>query len=106
LYADYRQPNPPARIVDAVVSKEVDVAMVWGPLAGYFAKHASVPLDVVAPVEQRDAGLPFTYEIAMGVRKTDDSLRLRLNDIIARRKPTIDSLLLAYGIPRAQGGAP
>jgi mxaJ protein len=106
LYANYGEPNPPARIVDAVVRKEVDVAMVWGPLAGYFAKNARVPLDVQPTAEQQDGNLPFAFDIAMGVRKDDDSLRFRLNEIITRRRSTIDSLLTAYGVPRAQGGQP
>ena len=44
VYGDYAQPNPPARILDAVVDREVDVAAVWGPLAGYFIKHDTLPL--------------------------------------------------------------
>src|SRR3982751_1605283 len=71
LYGDYRDPNPPARIVDAVVKGEVDIAVVWGPLAGYFAKQAPVPLEVVPVSPAADPSLPFTFSIAMGVRKGD-----------------------------------
>ena len=42
VYGDYRQPNPPARIIDALVEGDVDVAIAWGPLAGYFARKAPV----------------------------------------------------------------
>ncbi|HEX4113115.1 MAG TPA: quinoprotein dehydrogenase-associated putative ABC transporter substrate-binding protein, partial [Stellaceae bacterium] len=37
LYGDYRRPSPPSAIVDAVAHRQVDIALVWGPLAGYFA---------------------------------------------------------------------
>ena len=99
LYGDYRQPNPPARIVDAVERGTVDVAVVWGPLAGYFAKRSPVPLDVVPVSPARDGVLPFVFDIAMGVRKGDVALRDRLDTVIAQRKPAIDSILAAYGVP-------
>ena len=48
VYGDYTQPDPPARIVTAVETGEIDLAVVWGPLAGYFATRSPVPLDLVA----------------------------------------------------------
>jgi mxaJ protein len=101
VYGDYRQANPPARIVDAVAKGEVDVAIVWGPLAGYFAKREPVALDISPVSPQIDLPfLPFVFDISMGVRRGDDVLRDTLNAIIARRKPEIDSILREYGVPR------
>jgi quinoprotein dehydrogenase-associated probable ABC transporter substrate-binding protein len=101
VYGDYRQPNPPARIVDAVAKGEVDVAIVWGPLAGYFAKREPVALDIAPVSPQIDLPfLPFVFDISMGVRRGDDAFRDTLNAIIARRKPEIDSILREYGVPR------
>ena len=48
LYGDYREPNPPSRIVKAVADGEIDIAVVWGPLAGYFAPRQNVPLQIAA----------------------------------------------------------
>ena len=101
VYGDYRTPNPPARIVDAVARGTVDVAVVWGPLAGYFARRASVPLDVVPVQPQVDRPfLPFVFDIAMGVRRGDTALRARLDSVIVRRRASIDSILRAYDVPR------
>jgi quinoprotein dehydrogenase-associated probable ABC transporter substrate-binding protein len=100
LYGDYRDPNPPARIVDAVVKGEVDVAVVWGPLAGYFAKHASVPLEVVPVSPAADPNLPFTFSIAMGVRKSDKPLRDEIDAVLQRKRNEIDAILDEYGVPR------
>jgi mxaJ protein len=101
VYGDYRQASPPARIVDAVANGEVDVAIVWGPLAGYFAKREPVALDIVPVSPQIDLPfLPFVFDISMGVRREDDGFRDTLNAIIARRKPEIDDILRAYGVPR------
>ena len=101
VYGDYRQANPPARIVDAVAKGEVDVAVVWGPLAGYFAKREPVALDIVPVSPQIDLPfLPFVFDISMGVRRGEDVFRDTLNAIISRRKPEIDGILREYGVPR------
>lgn len=101
VYGDYRLPNPPSRIVEAVAKGKVDLAVVWGPLAGYFASRVGVPLDVVPVRPQLDLPyLPFVFDIAMGVRRGDSTFRAQLDGIIERRRPTIDSILAAYGVPR------
>jgi mxaJ protein len=101
VYGDYRQPNPPARIIDAVARGDVDVAVAWGPLAGYFAQHQPVPLEVIPVSPQIDLPfLPFVYDISMGVRRGDNALKDRLNTIIAQRRVEIDRILEQYGVPR------
>jgi mxaJ protein len=98
---DYAEPNPPARIIDAVVRGDVDIAVVWGPLAGYFAQLSPVAL-VLHPVEpQIDTPfLPFVFDIAMGVRRGDTTLRNDVQRVLDDRRATIDSLLAEYGVPR------
>jgi mxaJ protein len=101
VYGDYRQPNPPARIIDAVAHGDVDVAVAWGPLAGYFAQKAPVALDIMPVSPQIDLPfLPFVFDISMGVRRGDTALKERLNTVITRRKPEIDRILEQYGVPR------
>jgi quinoprotein dehydrogenase-associated probable ABC transporter substrate-binding protein len=101
LYGDYAQPNPPARIIDAVVDRKVDLAIVWGPLAGYFAKRSAVPLDLVPVSPQVDQPfLPFVFDMAMGVRRGDQQLRDQLEQVIERRRSEIDRILADYGVPR------
>ena len=101
VYADYRQPNPPARIIDAVARGDVDVAVAWGPMAGYFAQREPVPLEIRPVSPQIDLPfLPFVFDISMGVRRGNDVLRERLNAIIARRRGDIDRILAEFGVPR------
>ena len=101
VYGDYRQPNPPARIIDALVEGDVDVAIAWGPLAGYFARKAPVALEITPVSPQIDLPyLPFVFDISMGVRRGDSVLRDKLNTIIARRREAIDRILDQYGVPR------
>ncbi|CCD91541.1 putative methanol oxidation protein [Bradyrhizobium sp. ORS 375] len=100
IYGDYREPNPPARLIDAVTDGDVDIAAAWGPLAGYFAKRSQVPL-LVTPIDDdgRFAPLRFQFAITMGVRKGDDALRDRLNAFIEAHKAAISALLTGYGVP-------
>ncbi|HEX4694716.1 substrate-binding domain-containing protein [Sphingomonas sp.] len=101
LYGDYARPNPPAEIVRAVADKRIDVAMAWGPLAGYFAKRSAVPLRVepVTPWLDR-AQWPMVYDISMGVRKTDPALKQQVETILRREKPAIGAILARYDVPQ------
>jgi quinoprotein dehydrogenase-associated probable ABC transporter substrate-binding protein len=100
IQGDFSEPNPPARLIEAVENKDVDVAAVWGPLGGYFAKGSPVPLSV-APMTgtERFAPLRFRFAIAMGVRKGDDALRAKLDAVLVRNAGTIRDILKAYGVP-------
>ena len=105
LYGDYSQQNPPARIVDAVGEGDIDLAIVWGPLAGYFAKQSRVPMEVVPVSPQIDQPfLPFVFDIAMGVRRGDQELRDQLDQFLEKRRPEIDRILEDYKVPKVEGG--
>jgi len=101
VYGDYRQPNPPARILDAVASRELDVAVVWGPLAGYFAARSKVPLEITPVSPQIDLPfLPFVFDISMAVRRGNDTLKTELERVLRQRRASVDSILAEYHIPR------
>ncbi|WP_134496630.1 substrate-binding domain-containing protein [Microvirga pakistanensis] len=106
LYGDYREPNPPARIIEAVADGSIDVAIAWGPLGGYFATRQAAPLKV-APVKPFFDGpqLPMVWDISMAVRKGDDALRDEIEAALVRLKPRIDAILEDYGVPRADKAA-
>lgn len=106
LYGDYLQDSPPARIVEAVARGDVDAAIVWGPLAGFYARRQGVPL-ALAPVRpQVDLPfLPLAFDISMGVKPGNRTLLAELNDFIERRSDEIGQLLDRYGVPRAPRGA-
>jgi mxaJ protein len=100
VYSDYREPNPPARIVDAVINNEIDVALVWGPLAGFFAKSSAVPLNLTPITPDPDGAYPLSFEISVGVKRSDKELRDRVNQILRDKRPEIDALLDSYNVPR------
>ena len=100
IYGDYRQRDPPARVIDAVARGDIDVAAVWGPLGGYFA-HRTPTVLVVSPIvdTERFAGLPFEFSVAMGVRKGETLLRDRLQRVLDRRGRDIRQVLIDYHVP-------
>lgn len=101
VYGDYSQENPPARIIDALVAGDIDVAIVWGPLAGFFARRASVPVEIIPVSPQIDQPfLPFVYDISMGIRRGEDAFKEELEGILERKRPEIESILDEYGVPR------
>jgi mxaJ protein len=100
LYGDYRQPHPASAIIDAVENGDVDVAVVWGPLAGYFAAQASTPLTIEPVQPWRDGTeLPMAFYISMGVRRGDNALLQRLNDSLERNHTAISAILTEYHVP-------
>ena len=100
VVGDYSEPNPPARIIDAVAADDVDVAIAWGPLAGYFAKRSPVPLVLTRVYPAVDPpGLRFTFDISLAVRKDEQALRQQLDQVLVKRRAGIDSVLTEYGIP-------
>jgi mxaJ protein len=107
VYGDYAQPHPTARIIEAVATGAVDVAVVWGPIAGYFARSQPVPLAVVPVTPSQDSpALPFVFDIALGVRRGEEAFRAELDAILQRRRPDINRILDAYGVPRVAASEP
>jgi mxaJ protein len=104
VYGDYSRPAPLAPIIDAVVAGTVDVALVWGPLGGWYAKHSATPLSLapVLPAAARSgpADPPLTFDIAMGVRHGDQALKRRLDDVIRTHRDQIEAVLRRFGVPR------
>jgi mxaJ protein len=84
-----------------VIDGKVDVAIVWGPLAGYFAKHSRVPLRL-APVEPQSDGatLPMAFDISVGVKRGDAALKQRIEQALIDQHDAIEQVLDDYGVPR------
>ncbi len=106
VYGDYAESAPQRAIIDAVASGNVDTAVVWGPLAGYFAKRSRVPLELVpvVPVVDR-SGAPFTFEMVMGVRPGAVAFRAQLDDFIERRRGALHGILRRYSVPLVEGSS-
>jgi len=99
VYGDYSQPNPPAQLIEAVEKGKVDVAIAWGPLAGYFARKSAVPLELRPVTPPQDGVMQYVFAIAMGVRRRDSTRAALLNAELSRRQAAIDRILADFGVP-------
>jgi mxaJ protein len=108
IYGNYATDSPPSKLIEAVARGDVDVAIAWGPLAGYYARRSPVRL-TVTPVAtpMAVAGIPFVYAIAVGVRRADHALAAQLQAALVRRETEIRRILKSYGVPLVDctGGA-
>jgi quinoprotein dehydrogenase-associated probable ABC transporter substrate-binding protein len=90
----------PQDIIDAVARDSIDVAIVWGPLAGYWGKRARVPMTLVAlPDSDPPSGMIFAFSMAMGVRHADKVLAARLDSALERTQGEIQGVLRDYNVP-------
>jgi len=96
----YDEDTRPQDIVNAVANGTIDVALVWGPVAGYFAKESSVPLTLKAlPDSDSASGVLFAYNMAIGVRHSDRDLKAVLDSVLTLKRDTIQGILSAYNVP-------
>ena len=99
VYGDYSRPDPQRDIIDAVADGRVDIAVVWGPFAGYYAQREPTAIDVTPIAVDAEGPSAFVFDIAMGVRRDEMALREALNTIIVRRGADIRQILRSYGVP-------
>jgi mxaJ protein len=100
VYGDYSRPQPLSAIIEAVADGEVDVAVAWGPVAGYFAGRQGAELELVK-VEPEIAlpFLPMVFDISIGLRHGDEDLRDLLHLAIVSRWDDIQAVLSEYQVP-------
>jgi mxaJ protein len=102
IYGDYTTSSPPSDLITAVARDDVDVAVAWGPLAGYYAARSPVPLTVTPVSPSIDTPfLPFVFPISMGVRHGDTARRAMLDTELVRHAADIRRILDEYDVPRA-----
>ena len=106
IYPNFSRSNPAAALVEGVERGEIDVAVAWGPLAGFCARQAATPLEIHAVSPAIEHSVPLAFDISMGVRRDDATLCAALNRIIARREPEIRRILERYGVPTGFAAPP
>src|SRR5262245_25339873 len=97
LMVDTRISNPAEMMIKDVASGTIDVAAVWGPVAGYYAGRMQPKL-TVAPLTKEKVSR-MTYRITMGVRPSDQAWKRQLNRVISESQAEINHLLQSFGVP-------
>jgi len=106
VYGDYDKPAPQADIVKAVADGAVDIAFVWGPVAGWFAPRQAKPLALTPLARPFDGPqLPMAFDVSMGTRRADRALREELEGVLERHAAEVRALLRDYRVPLAEDRA-
>jgi quinoprotein dehydrogenase-associated probable ABC transporter substrate-binding protein len=98
LVVDTRFDSPTHEMMDDLDRGEIDIALLWGPIAGYYAMKAKAPTAVV-PLLKEQGGPHMVYRIAMGVRHSDQNWKRDLNKLISENQGEIQTILRSYGVP-------
>jgi len=98
LVVDTRVDSSAAAMMHDLVAGDIDAGVLWGPMAGYYAPQ-STPAVTVVPLVKETAGPRLAYRIAMGVRYADQEWKRQLNRVIQDNQPSINRLLLSFGVP-------
>ena len=88
----------PGHILEDLLAGKMDVAIVWGPIAGYFMQKRSAPL-TLTPLQGGEGGIPFTFAMSVGVRKNEKELKTRLEASLDRQQAEVQKILTEYGVP-------
>jgi quinoprotein dehydrogenase-associated probable ABC transporter substrate-binding protein len=98
LVIDTRIDSSAAAMMHDLATGEIDAGILWGPMAGYYARRTN-PAMTVVPLVKETTGPRLAYRIAMGVRYADQEWKRQLNRTIQENQPTINKLLLSFGVP-------
>jgi quinoprotein dehydrogenase-associated probable ABC transporter substrate-binding protein len=98
LVIDTRVDSSAEAMMKDLASNDIDVAVLWGPLAGYYAMKANPPMKVV-PLTKERSGPRLAYYITMGVRGADQEWKRELNRLIAENQSAINAILTSFGVP-------
>ena len=98
LGVDTRYDSPTHDMMDDLDRGEIDVALLWGPIAGYYALKAKAATTVVPLLKEHD-GPQMVYRIVMGVRHSDQNWKRALNNLISENQSEIQAILRSYGVP-------
>jgi quinoprotein dehydrogenase-associated probable ABC transporter substrate-binding protein len=98
LFIDTRTDSSAQAMMDDIARGEIDCGILWGPMAGYYARQANPPMTVV-PLTKETTGPQMTYRIGMAVRASDQEWKRTLNRLIMENQTEINKLLISYNIP-------
>jgi quinoprotein dehydrogenase-associated probable ABC transporter substrate-binding protein len=100
MWGDGSVKNPQAKVIDDVANGNIDMAIVWGPIAGYYAKKYGNDLELsLAPHDPKLPDMPFDFQISLGVRKTDQAFAKKLEKILEQQQSQIHNILATYNVP-------
>jgi quinoprotein dehydrogenase-associated probable ABC transporter substrate-binding protein len=98
LVVDTRFDSSADAMMKDLAAGDIDVGVLWGPMAGFYARQATPPA-IVVPLTKETSAPPLVYRMTMGVRPADQEWKRLLNRFIDENQPAINALLLGFGVP-------
>jgi quinoprotein dehydrogenase-associated probable ABC transporter substrate-binding protein len=98
LMTDTRVDSSAEAMFNDVTSGTIDAGILWGPMAGFYARKANPPLHVTSLVKET-GGPRLVYRVGMGVRPADQNWKRQLNRLIQENQPAINKIMLEFGVP-------
>lgn len=98
LMIDTRVDSSAQTMIDDLKSGAIDGGVLWGPMAGFYAKTANPELHVT-PLVKEKTGPQLVYRIGMGVRTADQNWKRELNRLIQENQAAINKIMLDFGVP-------
>jgi quinoprotein dehydrogenase-associated probable ABC transporter substrate-binding protein/PQQ-dependent catabolism-associated CXXCW motif protein len=99
LVVDTRVEKPARQMLEDLRTGAIDVALLWGPIAGYWIKREALPFAMFPLASDAQARVRLDFRISMGIRQGEPEWKLRVNNLIRELQPEIDRILLEYGVP-------
>ena len=99
LMVDSRVQQPARQAIEDLTGGQIDAALVWGPLAGYWAKQQNLPITLVPLASDPGSGLRMDFRISMGMRPNEPEWKHKVNGLIQELQPQITAILQGYGVP-------
>lgn len=99
--ADLKPERQPSQDVQQVIDGQLDVAAIWGPMAGWYKVTKNAPLTIL-PLNRLEDNTPMEFDLGIGVRKSGKALRVELEKALVSKKDEIKKILQEYGVPLVQ----
>ena len=96
---DWDQPEQLGKPVKDLLSGKSDIALLWGPIVGYYVKKHAVSSLVLVPLKGGDPRLPMSFDMAMGVKRGNKELKVQLDEVLTKKQAEITHILEEYGVP-------
>jgi quinoprotein dehydrogenase-associated probable ABC transporter substrate-binding protein len=90
--------NQPSYQVQQVIDKKLDIAGIWGPMAGYYKSIKKAPL-VIQPVNLMEDNIPLEFDMAFATARGRPEVKVAIEKAMRDSKDRIRAVLVEYGVP-------
>src|SRR5271155_2324066 len=96
--ADEQADNQPSYQVQQVIDGTLDVAAVWGPMAGYYKTVLHAPL-VIEPVNIGEDTVPMEFDMTLAVPRGRPDIKSAIEGALEQHKDDLHRILVDFGVP-------